>query len=350
MNAAMKRIVAGSCQGLGVDRILRWFSPGRFVVLMFHRVVPEATLETSANASLMVAEGTFRQMAETLARRSHCLPLRQALSLAATGARYAKPVVALTFDDGYGDFFETAFPVLRAFDLPSTMFLATGFLDCPDRFFWWDAVEDFFAGPRDRERFARGALPEAFWREFSAVSEDPSPARTAAFIRGPLRRLDPHERSRFLTMLPVRADRRPAMLSWEQVRTMAASGLVDFGAHGVTHPLLDEMEPGSALEEAAASKRRIEEETGRPVTSFAYPAGRVPAYYKEMLEQAGIDLAVSTRFGANDAQSDPLRLRRVDARFCCSEEDFDPSYFMAVCSGCLDWLHNLREASHGLVG
>ncbi len=350
MNAAMKRVVARSCQGLGVDRILRRLSPGRFVVLMFHRVVSAARLKTSANASLMVAEGTFRRMAETLARRSHCLPLRQALSLAATGARYAKPVVALTFDDGYGDFFEAGFPVLRAFGLPSTMFLATGFLDHPDRFFWWDAVEDFFAGPRDLERFAGASLPEAFWRELSAVSQTPSLASTAAFIRGPLRRLDPRARSRFLRMLPVRADRRPAMLSWEQVRAMAASGLVDFAAHGVTHPLLDEMEPGSALEEVAASKRRIEEETGRPVTSFAYPAGRIPSYYREMLAQAGIDLAVSTRFGPNDARSDPLLLRRVDARFCCPDEVFDPAYFMAVCSGCLDWLHVLREARHALVG
>ena len=349
MNATAKRIVARGCRGLGIDRIIRRSTPGRFVILMFHRVVSAATLETSANTPLMVAEGIFHDMAETLARRSHCLPLRQALALARTGAVYSKPVVAITFDDGYGDFGETVFPILKRFGLPATMFLPTGFLDDPDRFFWWDAVEASLAAPRGLERFADAALPEAFLRELSAVAANPSPGKTAAFIRGPLYRLDPVERAQFVGMLPVRADRRPAMLSWDHVRDMAGSGLVDFAAHGVTHALLDELESAPALEEVVASKQRIEEETGRPVTSFAYPAGRIPSYYKEMLDQARIGLAVTTRFGGNDARSNPLLLRRVDARFCQTGDTFDPLFFMAVCSGCFDWLHGLREARHGVV-
>ena len=348
MNATAKRMVARGCRGLGVDRLVRRFSPGRFVILMFHRVVPAASLETSANASLMVSREVFRRMAETLARQSHCLPLRQAFALAETGAVYAKPVVAITFDDGYGDFYETVFPILRELGLPATMFLPTGFLDHPDWFFWWDAVEAFFAAPRDLDRFVGSSLPEVFLREFLAATEAPLPARTAAFIRGPLRRLDPAERSRFLAMLPVRAESRPAMLSWDQVREMTGSGLVDFAAHGVTHPLLDELESARALEEVLVSKKRIEAETGRPVTAFAYPAGCVPDSYKEILTQAPIDLAVTTRFGSNNAHSDPLLLRRMDARYCSVGASFDPAYFLAVCSGCLDWFHALREAGDGL--
>lgn len=349
MNATVKRFMARGCLGLGLDRIIRRTAQGRFVILMFHRVVSPATLKASANASLMVTEEFFRALAETLAGRCHCLPLRQAVALAGVGAEYAKPVVAITFDDGYGDFYDAVFPVLRKLGLPATMFLSTGYLDQPERSFWWDAAEAFLAGSRDLERFARAGLPVAFWRDLRAVAASPSPERISAFIRGSLRRLDPADRTRFLGLLPPASHGRPAMLNWPQVRAMAATGLVDFAAHCVTHPLLAELDCTNAMAEIAASKQRIEEETGRPVTAFAYPGGSIPLFYKDALTQVGIDLAVTTRFGGNDGRSDPLLLRRVDARLCGPNGAFDPAYCLAVCSGCFDWLHDLRERRDALV-
>jgi peptidoglycan/xylan/chitin deacetylase (PgdA/CDA1 family) len=344
MKGTVKRLLANGSQVLGMDRLAKRRMPGRFVVLMFHRVVDAASYEASANKPLMVEEGIFHGMAATLARTCRCLSLPQAVAAARNGETSAKPVVVLTFDDGYGDFHDTVFPLLRRFNLPATMYLPTGFLDHPDHFFWWDAVEAFLITLRDDAMFAENALPEPLRREALAVAREPSPQKLENFIRGPLRRLGPVARERFLDLLPNHPAKRPAMLSWDQVRTMAASGLVDFGAHCVNHPYLDAVEPGLALEEVVTSKRRIEEETGQAVTSFAYPSGRVPSYYRNMLTQAKIGLAVTTRFGGNGAQSDPLLLRRVDARFCLAGETFDPVYFMAICSGCLDWLHGKKGA------
>lgn len=186
-------------------------------------------------------------------------------------------------------------------------------------------------------------LPRDFLRSFRAVRLDPAPAKVAAFIRGPVLALGASGRERFLGLLPPAKTPPPAMLTWEQVRSLADSGLVDFGAHCVGHPLLDEMAFAPALEEVAASKRRIEEVTGRKVASFAYPGGRVPPYFRELLERAGIGLAVTTRFGTNGPASDPLLLRRVDARFCLAGDCFDPCCTLAVCSGRLDWLHGAKE-------
>lgn len=344
MRASLKRLFGRGCAGLGIARLADRFSRGRFTVLMFHRVVDADTARASANAPLMVEEGVFRDMAATVAERCRCLPLDEAVAWAVADGRSSRPVVAITFDDGYGDFWDKAFPVLRRYGLPATMYLPTGFLDDTDRFFWWDAVEAFFADVPPKDALKAADLPEAFVGDVFALALDPWPDKVRAFIRGPLRRLEPEARARFMDMLPAPRAKRPPMLDWDQVRELAASGLVDFGAHGVNHPLLDEVDAAPALEEVAVSKRRIEEEIGRPVTSFAYPSGRVPDYHRDMLARAGIGLAVTTRFGGNDAGSDPLRLRRVDARLCLAGRAFDPSYFLAVCSGCLDWVHGTKGA------
>ena len=47
--------------------------------------------------------------------------------------------VMITFDDGYRDNYEHAFPALRAAGLPATFFLSTGFLDDP-KLTWWDEI------------------------------------------------------------------------------------------------------------------------------------------------------------------------------------------------------------------
>lgn len=350
MKTAVKRLIGTSWLALGADRLLRVLKPGRFAVLMFHRIVDAPALAQSANSPLMLETAVFEAMAACLARECHCLPLSRVVELAGAAETSSKPVVALTFDDGYADFYEQAYPILTRHRLPATMYLATDYIDHADRFFWWDAVEAFFAAPQHPGIFEGAALPGWFLEEMHALMRAPSPRRTEAFIRGPMYRLEAAERRRFLDLLPVRRQARPAMLAWDQVRSMAASGLVDFGPHCLSHPLLDEVAPQAALEEITASARRIVEEVGRTADSFAYPSGRVPADYAGLLGKAGIDLAVTTRFGGNDAASDRRLLRRMDARLCLAGEGFDRNFFLAACTGGLDWLQRTREASHGLVG
>jgi peptidoglycan/xylan/chitin deacetylase (PgdA/CDA1 family) len=68
---------------------------------------------------------------------------------------------------------------------------------------------------------------------------------------------------------------RPAqqLLSWPALTSLAKQG-VEIGAHGITHTDLTTLPPDAALSEVADSRRLIEEQIGRAVTSFAAPYGR----------------------------------------------------------------------------
>lgn len=339
MKGAIKKALGAGCEGLGVGKALSLLRPGRFAVLMFHRIADEPALRASANKPLMVEEGVFARLAETLASECLCLPLAEAVRAARDGRRDSKPMVALTFDDGYADCYAKAFPVLRRFGLPATVYLSTGHLDDPGRMFWWDAAEASLTPPVRHGELGRSGLPGEFLEEFLNVALSPTARRVEDFIRGPMYRLDPAQRETFVKAVGAGRFQRPAMLTWDQVREMAASGLVEFGAHTVSHPLLDQLGFDQALDEVLASKERIEDETGIQVSSFAYPAGRVPAFYGELLDRAGMSHAMTTRPGLNDAAGDPLLIRRMDARLGLAGDEFVPSYFMALCRGCLGWLH-----------
>lgn len=87
-----------------------------------------------------------------------------------------------------------------------------------------------------------------------------------------------------------------------------------FGAHTVSHTVLSRLAPPAAAAEIGESRGRIEAELGRAVELFAYPNGGRDDFdeaAKHSLRAAGIRAAVTTIWGANDRDSDPLALHRV---------------------------------------
>jgi peptidoglycan/xylan/chitin deacetylase (PgdA/CDA1 family) len=103
------------------------------------------------------------------------------------------------------------------------------------------------------------------------------------------------------------------LMSWEQVRELAAQG-IGFGGHSVSHPSLTDI-PGSEMEcEVRDCGAEIAAATGRPCDFFCYPYGR----WKDSVRTAvkrHYRGACSTVAAVVDANSDPFALPRVDAHY-----------------------------------
>ncbi|MEM9534717.1 MAG: polysaccharide deacetylase family protein [Cyanobacteria bacterium P01_E01_bin.45] len=101
--------------------------------------------------------------------------------------------------------------------------------------------------------------------------------------------------------------------TWDQMREMEASGLIEFAAHTISHPedlrLLDD---DTLRREIFESKRVLEEQLGHEIRHFAYPAGNRDDRVLEMVEEAGFIMATTMDAGYTGQSSSLLEVQRFN--------------------------------------
>jgi peptidoglycan/xylan/chitin deacetylase (PgdA/CDA1 family)/CelD/BcsL family acetyltransferase involved in cellulose biosynthesis len=224
----------------------------------------------------------------------------------------AEPVIAITFDDGYEDNYRNAFPILRRYGLPATIFLTTGSIDSGEPL-WFERLAAAVKATSKESIDLEIDIPRRLW-----MRNETERLQAHEQIFAVMRLMKDHDRRDRLEEVlrqlgsPIASNSGNHMLSWDQIRLMKANG-IDFGGHTVSHPFLSKVTPEEARWEVSECKRRIEEELQQPAEFFAYPNGReedFAAFNKELLRAAGYRAAMTTIWGVNDRSTDRMELRR----------------------------------------
>jgi peptidoglycan/xylan/chitin deacetylase (PgdA/CDA1 family) len=102
-------------------------------------------------------------------------------------------------------------------------------------------------------------------------------------------------------------------LTWEEVREMFRSGLISYGSHTATHSILPTLLEEEIKEELNDSREKLiaEKAVNPSYATFCYPNGNFNKKISGMVKDSGYSLAVTTRKGWNDKQSNPFTLRRI---------------------------------------
>jgi peptidoglycan/xylan/chitin deacetylase (PgdA/CDA1 family) len=101
-------------------------------------------------------------------------------------------------------------------------------------------------------------------------------------------------------------------LTQGQIHQMQASGLVEFGAHTMTHINLTKVDDDIAKREITESRETVEKLTGVPCLTFAYPYGRYNEIHVKLVKYAGFTTAVTTKKQiVAFEKSDPYTLPRL---------------------------------------
>jgi len=283
---------------LRVDRLLRSLVRGCGIILMFHRVRPDPRASFAPNGVLEITPEFLDGVLVQLRREGFdIIPISQ-VGARLEAPRHGHPFAVLTFDDGYRDNVEHAWPVLRRHGAPWTLFVTTEFADGKGRL-WWLELEQAIA-QLDCIAFREGGrrmLPARTSREKQA-------AFTVIYQR---LRAGPEERLRtVITDLAARAGIdgtrlvRGLCLGWKEICKLAHEADVTIGSHTVSHPILTKHDARTAVHEVGDSKAVLERRLGRPVSYFAYPFGdRSAAGAREFrfVREAGYAAAVTSRPG-----------------------------------------------------
>jgi peptidoglycan/xylan/chitin deacetylase (PgdA/CDA1 family) len=232
---------------------------------------------------MCVSPQHFTEQLEALCQLGQPISLRELASGLQDGD-VPKRAVVLTVDDGYADTLYHAKPLLERYQMPATVFVATGYLG---REFWWDELVWILSSPTALlQRLSLKVDSDVYqWEQ-----NDTTPIRWEEGRLGPrqqllqslyrrLLRLSSLERERVMAELRawagVESDNGPLprALAADELTQLATEGLVDIGAHTVTHPLLAELPVAAQQLEIQRSKADLEDLLARPVISFSYPNG-----------------------------------------------------------------------------
>lgn len=298
-------------------RARQWWRPGG-VILLYHRVA-----ELGADPwSLAVTPAHFAE---------HLAVLEEAywpVSLAAVKGDgwkpFARPRVAITFDDGYADNWQQAAPLLVRAGLPATFFVPAGMVDCR-REYWWDELEGLLLHqqPLPGELALRIGADTFNWRLQEGKGDSrlplyytlwkclqPLPAGAREAVLEQLRQWAGRSGEARLTHRPLSAG---------ELQALAGVEGMEIGAHTVTHPSLAALPPAEQQMEIEQGKTGLEAMIGRPVSSFAYPYGRPSDFMAEtvaLVRAAGFSRACTNQSGLIKQANDPYQLPRLFVRDC----------------------------------
>ncbi len=309
--------VFGSC---GIpEATIRKRSGKRYLILMYHRVLPSGHEIPPSQAGMYVDPKTFEEHIRYLKLHFHVISFSEKFSpLYAEGkSQSGLPACILTFDDGWRDFYEFAYPILKRNQVPATVFLPTGYIGT-NEWFWSDRLAWLLTSPipsagQERHRIIPGnAVLEKITGLSGAYEE-----RLEAAIHILKTRRD-SEIEEVIEGLKERSNRDPApnkrvFLNWEEIREMGGSGLVSFGSHTHNHRILIHLAEEEVGKELTLSKGILvrERAVDPSFIPFCYPNGNWNERIAQMVRETGYHAAVSTENGWNESNASPFELKRV---------------------------------------
>lgn len=294
----------------GCAFLLSLISKKGVIILTYHRInnVTDAP-------SLAVSLETFEQQIKYLALRKKVISLEELVTNIQKGIKFPKRCAVITFDDGYKDNYTNAYPILKKYSMPFTIFLATDYIGSDEM--KWDDELEYKIKQSDCELLA---LKTNYSKRYSLIGEK---EKKKAFddLFKLLIGSNKEKRKEILSELDnelkveiAKQDIENTMLSWEDVKEMAIDTNVSFGAHTCSHCKLTSLSQEDVREEIEGSKRIIEKKNGKKINFFSYPYGGRNCYnerIKQISKETGFDCAVTTIYGKNNLESDLFELRRI---------------------------------------
>jgi len=293
--------------GLGVSHPRR-IPREAFLILTFHRVLPEALRVHYPMPGLAVTPEELSWIVSTLA------PYFEVDTVSANCERQARgdttrPLLSITFDDGQIDNVTYAAPVLEALGVPATFYLPTDFIG-GDRLLWHD--EAAFAWQSSRlSRDDRRDVIASIGGAADAESVE------AGDLLASLKALHVDARARIVgSLAEMIADEVPAwarLMTWADARALGAAGH-EIGSHCQSHELLPQLDSAAQARELRGSFEAIADgaHAGMAPTSVCYPNGDCSAETLRLARASGYRNGVTTRWGINAPGQDRFGLLRCD--------------------------------------
>lgn len=284
----------------GAHHALRALFGGVGAIFTLHHVRPPRAEAFQPNHILEIEAEFLERVIVRLRRRGLDIVSLDEVWRRLMERDFSRQFVAFTFDDGYRDNLQYAWPVLQRHGVPYALYIATSF---PDRLgeLWWVALERVVA-KADRivieidgaTRFFNCADTGAKRRTFREIYWWLRSTKDDAELRRVVRDLC----ARY--GIDAKAPCGELCMNWSEIARLAEDPLCTIGAHTINHVFLTKVSADVARAEMGRSAEVIEDALGRRPEHFAYPYGDAGSARRRefaLAKELGFKTAVTTRPG-----------------------------------------------------
>lgn len=274
--STIKRLIINIIEKLGGFKVLQWYNRATPLVLMYHRVIDEPFIY-----GLSPAE--FEKQIAYIAKRFRVVAMNTLIKEIKSNS--VKPyTIALTFDDGHADFYTSAWPILKKYQVPANLYITTDFIS-GKLWLWPDLL---------KYALLNNTQPHIDLAPLGTISLTQDHLFKAWHLLGDYcLTLGSNERLKFIASfaqaanvaLPETPVAPFTAVTWEQLSEMQQQGL-NIGSHTVTHPILSLLSDAEIKHELQASADSIQINLGQTPTGICYPNGRMSDINESVLTQA----------------------------------------------------------------
>ncbi|HDS00479.1 MAG TPA: hypothetical protein ENO22_03700 [candidate division Zixibacteria bacterium] len=301
-----------------------WFERN-LKILLYHRVLAEGDKKKAElQPGMCVLQSSFERQIRFIKRKFEIISVAELVAMLSRNEFPDKRIALVTFDDGWRDNYDYAFPVLQKYGSPATIFLATDYISCnnlpliievnlllSEADLWPDLAIQIFETTVS-ESGQSGPDQSPGLPDNPKMRKDPF-----KFIKAVMG-LDSGLQKIILDKMKARAALNKSdsnerwMLNKEEIKQMYASG-IDFGSHGKSHQILTALDETELIRELEESKQKIENILNTEVISIAYPNGDYNSSVTRSARECGykIGMAVSTDGGTAD-HPDIFAMKRIN--------------------------------------
>jgi len=223
----------------------------------------------------------------------------------------------ITFDDGWSDNYHYAFPILKKYKVPATIFLTTNLIgqQCwpwPDRISYYLTYINK-SRMEELSRLLKMKIPS----NIKIMQEKYLKEKIIDLYIQEIKALRHEDLNDIINMIDLYCNdlynaikNQGPWLTWDQINEMKNTG-IDFGAHTHNHVILTKVPHEVAEQEILLSIQSLEQNIHDHVTLFSYPNGNYNQQIQEILVKYGITHALTTKSGFNKETDNPLELKRI---------------------------------------
>lgn len=284
----------------GAHVLLRPVLGGVGTILTLHNVRPPRRDEFQPNRLLEVTPAFLDSVIRRHRRSSVDFVSLDEMHRRMVEGDFSRRFVCVTFDDGYRDTKQFAYPILKKYEVPFAVYVATSFADRVGEM-WWLALEAVIArntivGLRmdGQDRWFDCASVEQKYEVFAHIYWWLRKRETEQEIRQIVRDLAARNKVQIANFCDE------LCMTWPEIAELGADPLVTIGAHTVNHPILAKVTEQAVRSELDNSRAIIEAALGKRPEHFAYPVGDPTSAGQREFKIAadlGFKTAVTTRPG-----------------------------------------------------